>query len=237
MSDQNILELVRTADPVNPTAPDKAVAARGEQLLRKILATPRQEVVDYQAVRRPRANGRARVLVAFAVAAGVVASGLAVASRLDRTPLTAATISALADPGTVVVGVPPEVDAMGARYQPEPGGLHQLGHGAYAWRLGDNICWVTKLAGGCLPRLEQPIAWTIKDPDASGSGAPALVFGLAVDGVDTVTVTLSNGREVSAAPVDNFYIVELPVDARPEDVTEVRATLAGNSVFSDRASH
>jgi hypothetical protein len=237
MSDQNTLELVRIADPVNPTAPDKAVDARGEQLLRKILETPRQEVIDYRAARRPRANGRVRVLVAFAVVAGVVASGLAFASRLDRTPLTAATISALSDPRTVVAGVPPQVDAMGARYQPEPGGLHQLGNGAFAWRLGDNICWVTKLAGGCLPRLEQPIAWTIKDPDASGSGAPALVFGLAVDGVTTVTATLSDGHEVSAAPVNNFYVIELPLDAAPEDVTEVRATLVGDSVFSDHASH
>jgi hypothetical protein len=177
------------------------------------------------------------MLVLAAVAAGVVASGLAFASRLDRTPLTAATISALSDPATVVRSVPPEVDAMGAQSQPDPGELHQLGYGAYAWRLGDNTCWATKLAGGCLPRLEQPIAWTIKDPDASGSGASALVFGLAVDGVQTVTATLSSGREVSAAPVDNFYVIELPADADPEDVTEVRATLLGDSVFSDDASH
>jgi hypothetical protein len=58
------------------------------------------------------------------------------------------------------------------------------------------------------------------------------VFGLAVDGVTSVTVTLSDGRVASGSPVANFFVVELPVDAAPQDVANVQAKLVGNSVFS-----
>jgi hypothetical protein len=84
--------------------------------------------------------------------------------------------------------------------------------------------------------LVQLIDWTINDPDGPGTGSPARVIGLAVDGVTSVEVTLEDGRATSAAPVDNFYEVSLPNDALPWDVATVVARLANGTAFTQTVS-
>jgi hypothetical protein len=81
-----------------------------------------------------------------------------------------------------------------------------------AWLAQSQICWIAEGAGGCAPELAQPITWSAKDPDVSGAGQPASVFGLAVDAVESVTARLDDGRTVSAKPESNFFAATLPSD-------------------------
>jgi hypothetical protein len=44
-------------------------------------------------------------------------------------------------------------------------------------------------------------------------------------------VTLKDGRSVSSSPVNNFYFVALPPDAKPWDVVGIRADLVGGGFY------
>jgi hypothetical protein len=147
--------------------------------------------------------------------------------------LVPANVSALREQRTGISSPPASVHALGPHYDPAPGTVHRLGGGAVlAWPLNQTICWLAYGAGGCVGNIPHPIDWTIRDPDAPGSGEPTLVFGLAVDGTRSITVTLRNGRRVSASAVDNFYVIRLPNDALPWDVSQISAVLAEGSTFS-----
>jgi hypothetical protein len=175
-------------------------------------------------------------LAAAAVAAGVM-GGLArtqAGASPGRWSLDARNISALNDVRTTLANVPGRVRTFGDLQQADAG-VHALGNGAIAWRSHGQICWIANAAGGCVQALKQPIDWTYGDPDFVGSGEPAAVFGLAIDSVARVTVTLKDGTAWSATPTGNFYVVTLPVSAAPEDVQTVTATMADRSHFNSPA--
>lgn len=181
----------------------------------------------------------ARLVFALVAVAVAAIATVAYAIRTDHSPLTPGSLSALADPATVVNDLPPAVNAFTGAAKPAPGSVHQLGYGALAWRAGARICWVGPDArqpqggaGGCVSRIPQPVDWTIKDPDADREGAAPRVFGLAIDSVKQVSVTLIDGTTVRTTPLDNFYVVDLPGGAAVRDVTAIRAALADGSTFT-----
>ena len=170
-------------------------------------------------------------LLAVAGVALVSVNALRAGPRVpaDQASLLPANLSAIVNPSTALTGVPEKASVFGP-LQPSAGEVHQLGNGAVAWLAQSQICWIAEGAGGCAPELAQPITWSAKDPDASGAGQPASVFGLAVDAVESVTARLDDGRTVSAKPESNFFAATLPSDAEPGNLTGVDATLANGAV-------
>jgi hypothetical protein len=116
----------------------------------------------------------------------------------------------------------------GPDYAPAVGSVHGLGHGnAFGWIHDGRICWSagTRSLGtsGCVSPNLTGAEVVIREPDTPGSGKPVEVFGLAADGVTTVSVTLANGQSYVANVQRNWYDVTLPVDANPWDVRTVVA--------------
>jgi len=230
------VELVRAVKPTDPPRFEKETAQR-ERLFARIVATPRMADHSRPSRRRLGFSTRRRLLVAVAViAVAAAAGGVAYATHEDNTPIIPATLSALQDRETVVDRPPLNIQIFRGADAPGAGSVHMLGYGAYAWQTKGGICWTTSYAGGCLPRIDQPITWSIKDLDASGSGSPPIVFGLAVDGVTSVTVRLKDGSAASGTPKANFYKIDLPSGESGDDVVSVHATLVGNGVFDAGAT-
>lgn len=172
----------------------------------------------------------------------VVALGVAITLGITANPfgakagsgptLAATSFAALGDSSNIVPGVPDAAKTLGPAYAPAAGTVHSLSSGAYAWKAGNQTCWATSHASGCLDPLAQPIDWSVGDEDVAGSGAPTKVFGLAVDGVGTVTAALSDGTVLSAQPASNFFSMSLPVADGPWDVTSVSATFGTGGSYS-----
>ena len=147
------------------------------------------------------------------------------------TALTPANMAALRDPRTTLPGVPQAAASFGA-LAPAAGTAHRVGINAVAWEQTGRTCWIGQSAGGCFDALDQPVEWSIKDPDFEGSGTPPSVFGMAVDQVRTVTVTLLNGQTVTTRPVRNFFVAVLPATAVLNDVDAITAEMADGSVYT-----
>lgn len=183
-------------------------------------------------------NRGALVLLGTALA---VASGAAIAAVLtfgaqagSRESLIPANLSALTSAATRLPDVPAPARVADPSNAPQPGQVHQLGHGRLAWVVQGRICSYADQTGGCVDGWPHAVDATIGDIDDIGSGAPSRVIGLATDDVLSVTITLRDGRSVTVKPDDNSYFAALPADAKPWDVTEVSATLKDGSV--DRQS-
>jgi hypothetical protein len=113
--------------------------------------------------------------------------------------------------------------------------VHALGRGAaYAWRAEGQVCLSVDAISGCVDATKfttRPIAPIINDPDYVGSGEPARVLGLAIDGVAEVAVQLGGGTWVSAKPQENWFEVTLPSTAKPWDAQTAVVTMSsGNRV-------
>jgi hypothetical protein len=179
----------------------------------------------------------AAIVVAAALAAVAIAaqtgSGNAGVRRMGQasTALTPANMAALRDPRTTLPGVPQAAASFGA-LAPAAGTAHRVGINAVAWEQTGRTCWIGQSAGGCFDALDQPVEWSIKDPDFEGSGTPPSVFGMAVDQVRTVTVTLLNGQTVTTRPVRNFFVAVLPATAVLNDVDAITAEMADGSVYT-----
>jgi hypothetical protein len=155
---------------------------------------------------------------------------LASTARLDP-----AHLAALHTARTAVAGVPDLTRMIGATATPAAGEAHRLGPDGMtlAWGNQGAICEVQVSSGGCVPPTDRPIEVTIADPDAVGKGQPERVMGLAADGVASVMVTLTDGRKLHAAPVDNFYAIPLPDDVTPGVAMNVVATMTDGSTYSE----
>lgn len=112
---------------------------------------------------------------------------------------------------------------------------HTLSHGATAWVQDGEVCWATAASSGCIPNggggqlAFDPV---ISDPDQAGSGLPARVAGVAVDGVKRVEATLEDGTSVSAAPSNNWYEIDLPKNELPWSVSKVEAFLSNGETVT-----
>jgi hypothetical protein len=183
---------------------------------------------------------RRRVLVSVAaviVAVGCVGAALAY-HFLSDTSLTPANISALTDPTTALpAGTPVYAGAPGEL--PSPGAAHTVGNGAaVAWMHGHELCWSTVLTpedhgvsscGELRPNI--PIPFTpIVHTDGDLQSGPVHVFGLTVDAVNSVVVTLEDGSTYSAVPTENWFDVALPAGDF-SSVATVTATLDDGSVY------
>jgi hypothetical protein len=184
---------------------------------------------------------KTKLILLCLTAAAVIGAAIAGVTRTQagaspalQWSLDAKNISALNNARTTLANVPTRVGTFG-QFQPAAAGVHALGNGAVAWQAHGRICWIGNAAGGCVQALKQPIDWTYGDRDLLGSGEPATVFGLAVDAVARVTVTLRDGTAFSATPDSNFYVVTLPANATPEEVQSVTATMADGSHFNSAA--
>lgn len=176
----------------------------------------------------------ALALVAGATVAAVLTfGGGANASAHDS--LIPANLSALTSAATRLPDVPAVARVADPNNVPQPGQVHQLGHGTLAWNAHGRICTYADNTGGCVDGWPHPVDATIGDVDDVGSGQPARVLGLATDNVVSVTVTLRDGRSVTVRPDANAYFAALPADANWWDVTSVSATLKDGSV--DRQSY
>lgn len=148
--------------------------------------------------------------------------------------LTGSNLSALDSPSTALTVVPTSLHAPAPAYGAKSGTVHLLGHGAFAWRLNNQVCWSFSVGSGCADPSTagaEAIDPTLADSDTIRSGAPATVSGLAVDDVASVTATLSNGSAYSTTPTANWFVVVLPATAAPWDVIKVTARLkSGGSV-------
>jgi hypothetical protein len=170
------------------------------------------------------------VLAGAGAAAGVMRAGARTSSPLALVPANFAALNA-AD--TVRPG-PTSPSASGE--------VHALGGGkAFAWNHAGEVCWSSGIASGCAdpsPVNDHGIDVTIDDPDVIRQGEPAQVVGLAVDSIVRVTATLEDGRALSAAPVDNWYEIELPDTAAPWDIVRVSAQVrSGRRISVDVALH
>lgn len=179
-------------------------------------------------------RGRRRAAAALAVAIVAVASTIAfVETRADATTasrwaLDPANFVALNTPATALSGLPPAAHVE-AGYDPAPGTVHQLGHGALAWVAAGRVCWSSDNEAGCavsVPSEAQAIDPGVSDPDGIREGQPARLSGLAVNGVTQVTAVLKDGSRLSTAPVENWYEIMLPSSAAPWDVTRIEARLS-----------
>jgi len=182
------------------------------------------------------------MLVAGAVLFAVLRPHNAAARRqhASRTPTAAQTarldpaqFSALRSVATLVAGLPDAARGVGAGYRPEAGQVHRLGPNGIvlAWLHGGEVCEAEASSWECVPPQPGPIELTAEDPDVVSAGEPPRALGLAVDGVVDVKVTLDDGRTMHAAPVDNFYSIDLPADARPPYPMTIAATMSDGSVF------
>jgi hypothetical protein len=190
-------------------------------------------------MRSPRAvlqnrRGQATILVLVVAAAGIagVTSHPFGAKAGSGPTLSATSFQALNDPATLVAGVPDATRILGIGYTPAAGQVHAVGDGAYAWTSGSQTCWAIAHFSGCLDPLAQPIDWSVGDADVAGSGAPTQVFGLAVDSVNGVAVTLDDGRQLTAKPVKNFFTISLPAADGPSDVISIEATFGTNGRYT-----
>lgn len=149
-------------------------------------------------------------------------------ARLDPTHF-----SALRTASTLVAGVPAAAQHVGVEYRPAAGQAHRLGPSGIvvAWVHGGEVCEAESSSWGCVPPQPGPVELTAEDPDVVGAGEPPRALGLAVDGVVDVRVTLDDGRTMHAAPVANFYSIDLPADALPPYSMTVEATMSDGSVF------
>ena len=147
--------------------------------------------------------------------------------------LEPANFGALHTAATLVGGVPRAAETVGLDYRPTPGQVHRLGPNGMmlAWLHGTEVCEAEASGWGCVPSQPGPIELTAEDPDVVGQGQPPRALGLAVDGVVDVKVILDDGRSAHAAPVDNFYSIELPADAKPPFPMTVEAAMSDGSVY------
>jgi hypothetical protein len=134
-------------------------------------------------------------------------------------------LSALQDPSTAVATIPVPQKVLPPGFTPSPGQVHSIGDGAaYAWTSdGAATCFATDHFSSCYNLSQDPISYTIGDDDIVRSGQPAKVYGLAVDAVKEVTVTLADGRTFTATPTASYYEVDLPATAAPSDVKLITA--------------
>lgn len=184
---------------------------------------------------------RMRLLVgAVVVVAGAVSAAVVFGTRAAATSnggpamlIVPANVHALNAPAKAIAGEPPEAHGMGAGLDPVPGTVHRLGDGVVAWPAGDRVCYYEKTGGGCILPETRGIDVVISDPDGTRQGKPAQVSGVAVDAVANVTATLKDGSAISAEPVDNWFVIDLPGSAAPWDVTHVSALDTAGAVIAD----
>ena len=173
----------------------------------------------------------AATVIVLAGVAGVIFNPFKAAAGQGPT-LAASSFAALSSTTNLVAGVPAAVTKLGPEYTPAAGQVHALSGGAYAWRSGSQTCWATSHSSGCLDPLQQPIDWSVGDADVAGSGAPTQVYGLAVDGVSSVTATLADGSQITATPSSNFYTLSLPTQDGPWDVTSITAAFGAGGRYT-----
>ena len=149
--------------------------------------------------------------------------------------LIPANFAALNSAATARPAPPSQAPGPAPAYAPASGTVHVLGHGAaVAWARDGVVCSTSGIAGGCAdpsPSAEHGIDVTLADADQPRQGQPAQVFGLAVDSVARVTVTMKDGTTLSTSPVENWYEVTLPASAATWDVSRVSAlTRSGRTI-------
>jgi len=99
-------------------------------------------------------------------------------------------------------------------------------------KTGDFCLFVETLGEDCITPLTStmPLLFIVSDPDAVGSGAGPLAYGLALDGVTSVSFKES-GVTYTVPVRDNVFALRGPSSADALDVTDVKANFAdGHSV-------
>jgi hypothetical protein len=186
---------------------------------------------------------KVRLLAVAATSLALLVASASIATAVVRHlagghPVNPAAISALGSNQTALT-TKTSIHGLGPDYAPDPGTVpHSLGDGlAIGWRHGNRVCASSEhygeWASGCIDPSTQVIDFTISQPgsDAPG-GADPEVFGVAVDGVTTVTVLLADGSGYSAASHQNWYDVHLPVGTAISGVVSLRTKLADGTSTS-----
>jgi hypothetical protein len=186
-------------------------------------------------LRRRTLGGIAGIVVLGAIAAGMAAMQ---AGGASGPVLNSQALAALNSNSTKVDQLPASVGSISAAEAPAAGSVHRVGGGlAFAWVKNGKVCWAEPSGvGGCLPTVQLPIDYVIHDQDALGQGQPTTVSGLAMDGVESVTVTLQNGITATAPVTENFYVVSLPGNALPSALAEISAHRDNGSTWTQPIS-
>jgi hypothetical protein len=219
-----------------------AAVSREEERIRELLAP--LDRADAVTLRRTR--GR-RTWLTLAVALGVallVGGGVAFATRIG--PFSG--ISA-ADHPQRAQDVPDPAVVAQLRSDEAPGGDQVGTHDLQSARLvgslpsgrhvyvvttsRERLCVVVaRLAESCGYPLTQmePLTFTVVDSDGPG-GEPAVAYGVARDGVKSVSFTVGGRRET--VPVrDNMFAYQPPAFVRSDSFSSVMVTLADGSTLS-----
>jgi hypothetical protein len=121
------------------------------------------------------------------------------------------------------------------------GRLLQTGLGTGNWSIyaypttAGHVCYgLADVGAGCIPGFLHgfPVSFNVVKPDlqATGKGAPVVVYGLAPDDVVSVTVNVSGDKPYTAAVTNNSYFTQLDSnDLSTSDVQSLTVAFANGS--------
>jgi hypothetical protein len=163
------------------------------------------------------------------ILAGASIGQAVIARSASHRPVTPASVSAVSSSATALAASA-DIHGLGANFAPDAGTRgHSLGGGkAIGWKHGSQICvssdhfgeWVS----GCIDPSSTAVDWSLSVPNLPNTNPS--IFGVAVDGVTSVTATFGDGASYSAPVSQNWYQIDFPASLRESDLTGLDVAFA-----------